>query len=109
METVETLAREISTIKNNVNDIKIALLGNDFNKEGFVHKVADLTAKYLIIQQRVNDIDEKHARALQAIDEKHEKRFQRQKWYLMGTGVGIGIGGFMGLKQLFELLSKLAE
>lgn len=78
------LNKRIDDLNKNVEEIRKAILGDDFNENGYKHRLDDL-------ETRVDKIDD---------------FITKWKWILAGA---IGLGGYGGLtfiEQVIELLSN---
>lgn len=93
-ERLTAIEGEVSEIREGVRDIQKALKGDDYEKEGLITKV---------VQQRLK-IDTLEAE-LRRIDEKHERRFDRIKYWLIGLSIGAGFG----ITKLVDLFSHLID
>jgi predicted outer membrane protein len=76
--TMETLDNRLEKIEKSIEDIRVSLLGNDFNKTGLIHTIQE------------------HHQRLTAL----EKQLERGKWLIIGLSAGSGIG-------IYELLKKV--
>lgn len=89
---VGKIGNEVKAIGGNVDKITVALLGNEFNKSGLVTTVTEQ-------QLKIETLEEE----LRRIDEKHERRFDRIKYWLIGLSIGAGFG----ITKLIDLLQSI--
>jgi hypothetical protein len=68
----------LEKIESSIEQIRVSLLGNEFNKTGLVHTIQE------------------HHQRLTAL----EKQLERGKWLIIGLSAGSGIG-------IYELLKKV--
>jgi len=64
-QQINKINADVQEMKSDVQEIKVALLGNDFNKKGLVEKIKDI--------EKYQDLDRK------------------AKWMIAGGGVVIGV------------------
>ena len=70
--------KRLENIESSLEEIRSALLGNDFNKIGIVHTISE------------------HHQRLTTL----EKQLERYKWLIIGLSAGSGIGIWEILKQI---------
>ena len=76
-----TLEQKVESIEKTVNEVKTALVGNDYsNKLGIIHTVAE------------------HHQRLTAL----ERQLERGKWMLVGLSAGSGIGIYEIIKNVIS-------
>ena len=75
---LQSTNKRLENIESSLDEIRTALLGNDFNKVGIIHTIAEH-------QQRLNTL---------------EKQLERYKWLIIGLSAGSGIGIWEILKQV---------
>lgn len=73
--------KSIENLGETLKDVKVALLGNDFNKTGIVHTIAE------------------HHQRLSAL----EKALDRGKWLVIGLSMGTGGLIYEIIKQLLKI------
>jgi hypothetical protein len=77
---LECVEKRIEDFGETLKDVKVALLGNDFNKTGMVHTLAEH-------HQRLNSL---------------ERVLNNTKWLIIGLSISSGVG----LVKIFEVLLK---
>lgn len=80
MEQLLVLEEKVDRIEQTVNKVSEALIGNEFNKTGLVHTVAE------------------HHQRLNAL----ERQLERGKWLVIGLSAGSGIGAYEIIKNLLD-------
>ena len=84
-DEIISIKEDLASVKGDIEDIKDALLGNEFNKgHGFVKRLTDL-------EKSVKDIQEG---AL------------RNKWLLIGLAAGSGVGGASIIEKIITAVFK---
>lgn len=72
MEQIDILTQEVNNIKDDVKEIKAALLGNEFTKNtGLIHTIAEHHQRLVLL----------------------ERTMERGKWLVIG--LSMGTGGFI--------------
>lgn len=80
MEQLEVLEKKVDRMEGTLNKVSEALIGNEFNKTGIIHTVA-----------------EHHVR-LNAM----ERQLERGKWLIIGLSAGSGVGLYEIIKNLIS-------
>ena len=79
MDKLTELENNFNVMRKDVTEIKAALLGNEFNDNGFIQRFAKLEGKIELIQVYVNNEKERVAQR-----EKREKRYARYVGAILG-------------------------
>lgn len=80
MEQLQKLEEKVDRIEVSLHKVSEALIGNEFNKTGLVHTVAE------------------HHQRLNAL----ERQIERGKWLIIGLSAGTGIGAYEIIKNIFK-------
>jgi len=91
---VGKIGSEVKQIGGNLDKITEALLGNQYNKAGLIHTVAENKLKIDTFEVE-----------LRRFDDKHERRFDRIKYWLIGLSIGAGFG----ITKIVDLLTNLIK
>jgi intergrase/recombinase len=81
MEQYVSLVQRLDIIEDNVKEIKDALIGNEFTKDGLIHSHNQMKARL----------------------ERLERRWDAIKYWVIGLALGSGVG----LTKIVDLLNKL--
>lgn len=76
----DRLEKKVDRMEGVLNDVKHALLGNEFNQTGIVHTIAE------------------HHQRLNAL----ERQLDRSKWIIIGLSAGSGVGIYETIKTLLS-------
>lgn len=87
-----SINERLEKIEDSLEKITVALLGNEFNRDGLIHTV---TAQKLQIAHLEKEVSR--------IDKKNEDRWNAIKYWVMGLSIGAGFG----LTKLVELLKTV--
>lgn len=88
---MEDINHRLEKIEKDLGRITEALLGNEFNKAGVIHSIAE--HKMILVHLE---------KELKRVDEKHEKRFNMVKWIIVGLSLASGFG----ISELVNILMK---
>lgn len=78
MDNLDALEQKVDRMEKVLDEVKIALIGNDYSKTGLVHTVAEH-------HQRLNTL---------------ERLMERGKWLLIGLSAGSGVGIYEIIKNI---------